>query len=130
MKTQMRNGQGFTLIELVMVIAIIGILAAASIPVFRDLNDDASEAAMNGMVGAVRGGIHSVYALAAADPAIVDAFVSTLDGQADGVCSVGCFTNVLSYPVVDSSWSKSGLTYTHVLTGRSFTYNSAVGTFQ
>lgn len=45
---------GFTLIELVIVIVILGILAAAALPRFSDLSQDARLAALNGLAGGVR----------------------------------------------------------------------------
>jgi MSHA pilin protein MshA len=44
--------RGFTLIELVMVIVILGVLAAVAIPKFVDLKGDAQQAAMQGVAGA------------------------------------------------------------------------------
>ena len=44
--------RGFTLIELVMVIVILGVLAAVAIPKFVDLKSDAQLASMQGVAGA------------------------------------------------------------------------------
>ncbi|HTN32525.1 MAG TPA: type II secretion system protein [Marinobacter sp.] len=54
--TVIRNEKqkGFTLIELVMVIVILGILAAFALPRFANLGGDARAASMQGVYGAVR----------------------------------------------------------------------------
>ena len=50
----MNNQKGFTLIELVIVIVILGILAATALPRFADLTGDAELAARDGILGGVR----------------------------------------------------------------------------
>jgi len=53
MKTIRNHQQGFTLIELVMVIVILGILSAIAIPKFIDLSGHAQQAAVQGVAGAL-----------------------------------------------------------------------------
>ena len=50
MKTQQA---GFTLIELVMVIVILGILSAAAVPKFIDMKSEAQQASVDGAAGAL-----------------------------------------------------------------------------
>ncbi len=58
----MRNQNGFTLIELVVVIVILGVLAAVAVPRFVDLQGEARRSTLQGMQGA----LNSAAALARA----------------------------------------------------------------
>ncbi len=60
----MKTQKGFTLIELVMVIVILGILAAVAIPRYIDLQTNARVSAVTGMHGTVNGAAAIVNARA------------------------------------------------------------------
>jgi prepilin-type N-terminal cleavage/methylation domain-containing protein len=70
MRVQLRNPKnqgksGFTLVELVIVIIVLGILAAVAIPKFFDSTTDAKESACKGALGGVRSAIANYYAYSA-----------------------------------------------------------------
>jgi MSHA pilin protein MshA len=56
--------QGFTLIELVVVITILGILAAFAIPRFASLDSSARAAAISGLAGSIRSASALAHAIA------------------------------------------------------------------
>jgi MSHA pilin protein MshA len=68
MKQGMKQ-QGFTLIELVMVIVILGVLAAVAIPKYVDMKADAAAAATQGVAGTLSSAAAVNYAARSANAA-------------------------------------------------------------
>ena len=57
-----KNNKGFTLLELVIVIIILGILSAVAIPHYLNIQKEAKIAATKGKLAAIRGGIELAHA--------------------------------------------------------------------
>jgi prepilin-type N-terminal cleavage/methylation domain-containing protein len=84
-KTQMKRIQrGFTLIELVVVIIILGVLAAVAVPKFIDLSSEAMDASVQSVAGAISSSTAINFGAFAANPA--KAGVTRLN--AANVCTV------------------------------------------
>jgi MSHA pilin protein MshA len=59
---KLRDQRGFTLIELVIIIVVLGILAAVAIPKYQDLSGEAREASARSALGSLRSGVTIFYA--------------------------------------------------------------------
>ena len=124
--------EGFTLIELVVVLVIIGFLAAIAIPKFVDLTGQAKKASEDGTVGGVRAGIMLQYANS--NP---HAFPAALNGPAAPPADCGplvadqCFGNVTE-PVTQGTtdgWRKCTATIFRGPNDKCYDYIPATGRF-
>ena len=78
----MQNQNGFTLIEMIVVIVVLGILSAVALPKFIDVQVDARRASIDGLQGAVQSANALAHAQALIDGATAATGSITMEGTA------------------------------------------------
>ena len=136
MKKFTNDKKGFTLIELVMVIVILGILAAVAVPKLADLSPQAKRSAMLATAESVRAGVAIYFAQNTTFPAGLAASYAAAETQATCDDTHPYFLGV-TQGTTSNIWKQTGssgatLTYTATVSATeiwTFTYTVATGSF-
>jgi MSHA pilin protein MshA len=123
----MKKQSGFTLIELVIVIVILGILAAFIVPRFGALDKQARIAVVKGMAGSLRGAAAVAHGMCLSNPTTgssVCASPITMDGTSVALTNTG-WPTAADAGITSAIQSTDGFTPTYSGTTATFTKSGA-----
>lgn len=94
----MRNQKGFTLIELIIVIVVLGILAVTAAPQFIDFSSDARTSTVKGLKGSLQGASQTVYSKAAVNGELDQSYFDVNEDDVDDTGSGPDISLLNGYP--------------------------------